>query len=62
MARRNQAGQGNIFYCGTIRLGERASIDGQLKRVARELVIENAAVAAPEPSNVQQLTRTASQV
>jgi len=33
--------KGNIFYCGTIRFGERASIDGQLKRVARELTIEN---------------------
>lgn len=54
--------KGNIFYCGTIRLGERASIDGQLKRVARELVIENAAAAAPEALNVQQLPRTASQV
>ncbi|MDQ7980302.1 polymer-forming cytoskeletal protein [Paraburkholderia sp. SARCC-3016] len=32
--------KGNIFYCGTIRLGPRAAIDGQLKRVARELTIE----------------------
>jgi cytoskeletal protein CcmA (bactofilin family) len=32
--------KGTIFYCGTIRLGPRAAIDGQLKRVARELTIE----------------------
>ncbi|WP_434667841.1 polymer-forming cytoskeletal protein [Paraburkholderia sp. A3BS-1L] len=51
--------KGNIFYCGTIRLGERASLEGQLKRVARELTIE-APAAAPEPSNVQQLSRAAS--
>jgi cytoskeletal protein CcmA (bactofilin family) len=51
--------KGNIFYCGTIRLGERASLEGQLKRVARELTIE-APAAAPEPSNVQQLSRATS--
>ncbi|MFC0402969.1 bactofilin family protein [Paraburkholderia rhizosphaerae] len=32
--------KGNIFYCGTIRLGPRAAIDGQLKRVSRELTID----------------------
>jgi cytoskeletal protein CcmA (bactofilin family) len=32
--------KGSIFYCGTIRLGPRAAIDGQLKRIARELTIE----------------------
>ncbi|WP_176060259.1 polymer-forming cytoskeletal protein [Paraburkholderia sp. BCC1876] len=44
--------KGNIFYCGTIRLGPRAALEGQISRVARELTIENAA------SNVQPLTRT----
>jgi len=44
--------RGNIFYCGTIRLGPRAALEGQISRVARELTIENAA------SNVQPLTRT----
>ncbi|MCP3712457.1 polymer-forming cytoskeletal protein [Paraburkholderia sp. CNPSo 3274] len=47
--------RGNIFYCGTIRLGERASLEGQLKRVARELTIDGA--VAPENSNVQHLPR-----
>ncbi|KUY49049.1 MULTISPECIES: polymer-forming cytoskeletal protein [unclassified Burkholderia] len=36
---------GNVFYCGTIRLGQHAALNGQLKRVPRELVIE----AAPTP-------------
>lgn len=49
--------KGNIFYCGTIRLGPAASLEGQLKRVARELVIENRATEAVEPSNVQHLPR-----
>lgn len=48
--------KGNIFYCGTIRLGERASLEGQLKRLARELMIE-APASVSEPSNVQQLSR-----
>lgn len=51
--------KGNIFYCGTIRLGPSASLEGQLKRVARELTIENEPSPAPEASNVQQLTRAA---
>ncbi|MCG5077237.1 bactofilin family protein [Paraburkholderia tagetis] len=51
--------RGNIFYCGTIRLGERASLEGQLKRVARELTIESPATV-PEPSNVQHLARATS--
>ncbi|WP_175927332.1 bactofilin family protein [Burkholderia cepacia] len=34
---------GNVFYCGTIRLGQHAALNGQLRRVSRELVIENAA-------------------
>jgi cytoskeletal protein CcmA (bactofilin family) len=44
--------KGNIFYCGTIRLGPRAALDGQISRVSRELTIENGA------TNVQHLTRT----
>jgi cytoskeletal protein CcmA (bactofilin family) len=43
--------KGNIYYCGTIRLGPRASLEGQITRVARELTIEN------QPSNVQPLAR-----
>ena len=31
---------GDIYYCGTIRLGPRASLNGTLKRVARMLTIE----------------------
>ncbi|WP_322105985.1 polymer-forming cytoskeletal protein [Paraburkholderia sp. J41] len=56
--------KGNIFYCGSIRLGPSASLDGQLKRVGRELVIENTATASadPTPSNVQHLSRPASAV
>ncbi|CAG4923452.1 bactofilin family protein [Paraburkholderia gardini] len=46
--------KGNVFYCGTIRLGPRASLEGQISRVARELTIENGA------SNVQHLARTTS--
>ncbi|MGG2041446.1 MULTISPECIES: polymer-forming cytoskeletal protein [unclassified Burkholderia] len=32
---------GNVFYCGTIRLGQQAALNGQLRRVSRELIIEN---------------------
>ena len=45
--------KGNVFYCGTIRLGQRASLEGQIKRKSSELTIENAA------SNVQQIPRSA---
>ncbi|KVK86644.1 bactofilin family protein [Burkholderia sp. MSMB1498] len=31
---------GNVFYCGTIRLGPQAALNGQLKRVPRELVVD----------------------
>ncbi|MFM0700720.1 bactofilin family protein [Paraburkholderia sediminicola] len=44
--------KGNVYYYGTIRLGPRASLEGQIKRKS-DLTIENAA------SNVQQLSRTA---
>ncbi|MGF6768597.1 cytoskeletal protein CcmA (bactofilin family) [Paraburkholderia sp. GAS199] len=44
--------KGNVYYYGTIRLGPRASLEGQIKRKS-ELTIENAA------SNVQPLSRTA---
>ncbi|AEA65877.1 bactofilin family protein [Burkholderia gladioli] len=33
---------GNVFYCGTIRLGQHAALNGQLRRVSRELIIESA--------------------
>jgi cytoskeletal protein CcmA (bactofilin family) len=49
--------KGNIFYCGTIRLGERASIEGQLKRVGRQLTIENDSPATAGAPNVQSLQR-----
>lgn len=64
---------GDIMYCGTIRLGPRAALNGTLKRVARMLTVEpgtsesanpklaSAAspAAAPEPaeSNVTEFTR-----
>lgn len=48
--------KGNVFYCGTIRLGPRASLEGQIKRKSSELIVENAA------SNVQQISRTSSAV
>ncbi|WP_334021836.1 polymer-forming cytoskeletal protein [Burkholderia orbicola] len=35
---------GDVLYCGTIRLGPHAALNGQLRRVPRELVIENAPV------------------
>ncbi|MEZ0606235.1 polymer-forming cytoskeletal protein [Paraburkholderia sp. IW21] len=48
--------KGNVFYCGTIRLGPRASLEGQIRRKASELAIENAA------SNVRQISRTSNAV
>lgn len=43
--------KGNVYYYGTIRLGPRASLEGQIKRKS-ELTIESS-------SNVQQLSRAA---
>ena len=51
--------KGNIFYCGTIRLGPSASLEGQFKRVARELVIENGVKEVTEAENVQSIQRSA---
>ncbi|MFM0389205.1 bactofilin family protein [Paraburkholderia dipogonis] len=48
--------KGNVFYCGTIRLGPRASLEGQIKRKSSELIVENAT------SNVQQISRTSNAV
>ncbi|AOK42535.1 TPA: polymer-forming cytoskeletal protein [Burkholderia vietnamiensis] len=48
--------KGNVYYCGTIRLGPNAALDGQISRVARERVIENAA------NPVQQLAPAESTV
>lgn len=46
---------GDIFYCGTIRFGPRAALNGTLKRVARMLTIE--AEPAPEqPATGSPLT------
>lgn len=39
---------GDILYCGTIRLGPRASLNGTIKRVARMLTIEADDVANGE--------------
>ncbi|WP_175773036.1 bactofilin family protein [Paraburkholderia phenazinium] len=47
--------RGNVYYCGTIRLGPRASLEGQISRVGRELTIENQ--PSNQPSNVQPLAR-----
>lgn len=47
--------KGNVYYYGTIRLGARASLEGQIKRKS-DLTIENAT------GNVQQLSRTAASV
>ncbi|MBU9210942.1 bactofilin family protein [Burkholderia multivorans] len=51
--------KGNIYYCGTIRLGPAASLEGQLKRVSRELVIENGVTEVSDAPNVQSIQRTA---
>lgn len=51
--------KGSIFYCGTIRLGPSASLEGQFKRVARELVIENGVKEVTEAQNVQSIQRSA---
>ncbi|MGF6969552.1 cytoskeletal protein CcmA (bactofilin family) [Paraburkholderia sp. WC7.3g] len=64
---------GDIMYCGTIRLGPRAALNGTLKRVARMLTVEpeasesanpvlsatSPAAAAPErpESNVTEFSR-----
>ncbi|WP_320534287.1 bactofilin family protein [Robbsia andropogonis] len=45
---------GTIFYSGTIRLGPHAVIDGQLKRVGRDVLVNPVGVS-PEPSNVASL-------
>jgi hypothetical protein len=47
--------KGTVYYYGTIRLGARASLEGQIKRKS-DLTIENAA------SNVQQLSRAGAAV
>jgi cytoskeletal protein CcmA (bactofilin family) len=44
--------KGNVYYYGTIRLGPRASLEGQIKRKS-DLTIESAG------GNVQQLSRAA---
>ncbi|UEP39727.1 polymer-forming cytoskeletal protein (plasmid) [Burkholderia ambifaria] len=42
---------GNVFYCGTIRLGPKAALNGQLKRVPRDLVIEASTTGAQLADN-----------
>jgi cytoskeletal protein CcmA (bactofilin family) len=55
---------GDIMYCGTIRLGPRAALNGTLKRVARMLTVEPAtgesmnsglAATAPAPSSPERV-------
>jgi cytoskeletal protein CcmA (bactofilin family) len=41
---------GDILYCGTIRLGPRAALNGTLKRVSRMLTIETDAAVADVPN------------
>ncbi|SAK81942.1 Polymer-forming cytoskeletal [Caballeronia calidae] len=59
---------GDIFYCGTIRLGPRASLNGTLKRVARMLTIEadstpdEGPIAAPRMDDMKGPERTESNV
>jgi cytoskeletal protein CcmA (bactofilin family) len=59
---------GDIIYCGTIRLGPRAALNGTLKRVARMLTIEaeteqkQAAVADVGPSDSASGERVESNV
>jgi cytoskeletal protein CcmA (bactofilin family) len=45
---------GNIFYSGTIRLGPNAVMDGQLKRVSRDRVIDAPTEKVPPLSVVQR--------
>ncbi|MFM0027399.1 polymer-forming cytoskeletal protein [Paraburkholderia madseniana] len=45
---------GDILYCGTIRLGPRASLNGTIKRVARMLTIEAEQVGADSERRVEQ--------
>ncbi|MCC8397650.1 polymer-forming cytoskeletal protein [Paraburkholderia sp. MMS20-SJTR3] len=40
---------GDIMYCGTIRLGPRAALNGTLKRVARMLTVEPEASESAKP-------------
>ncbi|MFM0003949.1 polymer-forming cytoskeletal protein [Paraburkholderia dipogonis] len=40
---------GDIMYCGTIRLGPRAALNGTLKRVARMLTVEPEASESANP-------------
>jgi hypothetical protein len=46
---------GDILYCGTIRLGPRAALNGTLKRVSRMLTIETDATV-PDVANRAPIT------
>jgi len=45
---------GNIFYSGTIRLGPNVVVDGQLKRISRDRVIDAPTEKVPPLSVVQR--------
>ncbi|MGP8473820.1 bactofilin family protein [Burkholderia sp. PR2] len=52
--------KGNVYYCGTIRLGPQAALNGQLKRVPRELTIEAPTAGAPITDNANTTALTTS--
>jgi cytoskeletal protein CcmA (bactofilin family) len=52
---------GDILYCGTIRLGPRAALNGTIKRVARMLTIEAEQVGADSERLVEHSATPAPQ-
>ncbi|MGF6265423.1 cytoskeletal protein CcmA (bactofilin family) [Paraburkholderia youngii] len=52
---------GDIMYCGTIRLGPRAALNGTLKRVARMLTVEPATSESVIPEVAATSTAAATQ-
>ncbi|NUY06239.1 bactofilin family protein [Paraburkholderia youngii] len=52
---------GDIMYCGTIRLGPRAALNGTLKRVARMLTVEPATSESVAPELAATSTAAATQ-
>jgi len=52
---------GDIMYCGTIRLGPRAALNGTLKRVARMLTVEPATSESVIPEVAAASTAAATQ-
>jgi cytoskeletal protein CcmA (bactofilin family) len=52
--------KGDVTYSGTIRLGEQAELDGQIRRVARELTIENDVTSVQQLAAVEQAKESVS--